>query len=54
MNELEKQYPNFARLTTYLNGKQSPRKVLRGILLALEPSSERLSHSDNKTEIGVS
>ena len=53
MNELEKQYPNFARLTAYLNGKQNPRKELRGILLALEPSSERLSHSDNKAEIGV-
>lgn len=53
MNELEKQYPNFARLTAYLNGKQEPRNVLRGILFTLEPSGERLSHSDDKAEIGV-
>ena len=53
VNELEKQYPNFARLTAYLNGKQEPRNVLRGILFTLEPSGERLSHSDDKAEIGV-
>lgn len=53
MNELEKQYPNFARLTAYLNGKQDPRNTLLGILFALEPVRERLSHSDDKAEIGV-
>lgn len=53
MNELDKQYPNFAKLTAYLNSKRNPRQVLNGILLAIEPTGNHIADETKKTKIGV-
>ena len=55
MNEqkLEQEYPNFKKLTDYLNTKRYPRRTLRVVVSLCKPIINSVDNNSQKPNIGL-